>query len=54
MFGVGVYFCVHNSRVNQGQQLVSEERRSSVDKFNSLGLVDVCHNLVHAHKQTNK
>lgn len=51
-FGVGVYFCVQNSCVNQGHQLISEERCSSVNKLNPLGLVDVGHNLAHAH--TNK
>lgn len=51
-FGVGVYFCVHDIFVDQGQQLISEERCSGVDKCNSLGLVDVCHNLVRVHTTT--
>lgn len=52
MFGVGVYFCVRDSCVNQGQQLISEERCSSVDKFNSLGLVNVYDNLVRVQTTT--
>lgn len=50
-----LYFCVCDGCLHQGEQVISEERCSRVNKSKSLGLIDVCHNLsAHMHTRVNK
>lgn len=46
------HLCVCNSFLHKGEQLVGEERCTGFNESQTLGLIDVCHNLSQRQTET--